>query len=216
METDAVLNDGLVFLSANEQAAATWLPPGAKESVGLLTVLRNLPTWALAASLVHGFQALRAFALTERLRPKQPHYYLASVGAHPDFQGLGLGSSLLDAMMPRIDAEGLPSYLLSSNARNLPLYESYGYRVLEELPLPHGGPLRLRLPAREHRQYRRLPLRQRGTLHHQPVHHHRRRGLLAPFLQPPTSLPPLRIERLKFRRSCFASDAACLSTLVNS
>jgi ribosomal protein S18 acetylase RimI-like enzyme len=141
METDAFMDAGLVFLSANQQAAATWLPPGAKESVGPLTVLRNLPTWAAASNPVRAFHALRALAMTEAKRPQQPHYYLGSVGAHPDFQGQGLGSALLDEMMPRIDEEGVPSYLLSSNARNLPLYQRYGYRILEELQIPHDGPV---------------------------------------------------------------------------
>ena len=141
MEADTFLKQGLVLLTENEQAATTWMPPGVKESLSPLTVLRNLPAWFLASGPLRSLQGLRAFVATERKHPKEPHYYLASVGVEPASQGQGFGSALLEEMMPRIDAEKMPSYLLSSNERNLPLYERFGYQVVEEMQIPHGGPL---------------------------------------------------------------------------
>ncbi len=141
MEAGNFLKRGMVLLTENEQAAATWLPPGAKEPFCPLTVLRSFPTWFLAAGPLRSLQAVRSFVATERKHPKEPHYYLGSVGVAPEIQGQGFGSALLAEMMPRIDAEGAPSYLLSSNDRNVPLYERFGYQVIEEMRIPHGGPL---------------------------------------------------------------------------
>lgn len=47
---------------------------------------------------------------------------------------------MLQPMMERLDAERLPSYLESSKERNVPLYERHGYKVVERVNLPHGGP----------------------------------------------------------------------------
>jgi len=33
-----------------------------------------------------------------------------------------------------------PAYLESSNQRDLPLYERFGFKVIQELSLPDGGP----------------------------------------------------------------------------
>ena len=141
MELENFLRDGLVFCDAERRSAATWLPPGVKESFSPATVLRRIPAWLMASGPIRAFHALRSFGMTERLHPSEPHYYLGSVGVEPDAQGRGLGSALIEAMIPRIDADALPSYLLSSNERNLPLYERYGYVVIEEIQLPHGGPV---------------------------------------------------------------------------
>jgi hypothetical protein len=43
-------------------------------------------------------------------------------------------------VLARLDAEGLPAYLESSNARNLTLYWRHGFRVREELRLAPRGP----------------------------------------------------------------------------
>jgi hypothetical protein len=39
-------------------------------------------------------------------------------------------------MFARIDREGLPCYLETENEKNLPMYQRYGFRVLEESQLP--------------------------------------------------------------------------------
>ncbi len=140
MEAEFFLRRGLVWLSAEQQGAATWLAPGVPASLRLRTVARHLPAWLAAGGPWHAVHVLRAFALTERKHPKEPHYYLGSIGVEPAAQGQGLGGSLIEAMTERIDAEGMPTYLLSSNARNVPLYERHGFRVTEALKIPHGGP----------------------------------------------------------------------------
>lgn len=52
------------------------------------------------------------------------------IGADPSRQGQGLGSALLKEGLKRCDADGVIAYLESSNPKNIPLYERYGFEVI--------------------------------------------------------------------------------------
>jgi GNAT superfamily N-acetyltransferase len=86
----------------------------------------------------------------ERHHPHVPHWYLAVLGTDPPRQGCGVGSSLLEPVLSRCDAEGLPAYLESSKERNVPFYARHGFEVTKTIDLPGGGP-RLWLMWREPR-----------------------------------------------------------------
>ena len=76
----------------------------------------------------------------EKLLPEQPHWYLQSIGTDPDFQRRGLASALLTPVLERCDAERMPAYLETLKARNVAIYERFGFRVTGEIDLPLGGP----------------------------------------------------------------------------
>ena len=100
-----------------------------------------IPTIVSFAGL-GGLSRIDAFRKSiDKHHPKdRSHFYLMSIGVDPRFQGQGLGSALLDATLATIDAKGLPTYLESSNEKNLPLYKRHGYHVTSEFqPLP-GAP----------------------------------------------------------------------------
>jgi GNAT superfamily N-acetyltransferase len=80
----------------------------------------------------------RGLLALEARHPAQPHLYLAAIGVRPELQGRGLGSALLGPGLAYADEHGLPAYLESSNARNVPLYERHGFTVTGEHHLPHG------------------------------------------------------------------------------
>lgn len=73
--------------------------------------------------------------------PKEPHWYLAVIGADPAARGQGHGAALLRSGLAKADAAGLPVYLESSKPDNLPFYEHFGFTVLGEAQLPGGGPV---------------------------------------------------------------------------
>ncbi|WP_184348376.1 GNAT family N-acetyltransferase [Streptomyces olivoverticillatus] len=73
--------------------------------------------------------------------PQEPHWSLALLGADPAAQGQGHGAALLRSGLAKADAVGLPVYLESSKASNLPFYEHFGFTVREELQLPEDGPM---------------------------------------------------------------------------
>lgn len=118
---------------------ALWIPPGRPE-------LRpedekRLPS-LLAEQLGDGAaRALETFERFEAAHPeREPHYYLSLLGTNPDHSGKGLGIGLLADGLARIDAEGMPAFLESSNPINTPRYERLGFAVCGEFDLPDDGP----------------------------------------------------------------------------
>ena len=65
------------------------------------------------------------------------YWLLQFLGVDPDHQGKGYASTLLKAMLSRIDEEHLPCYLDTEEAENVPLYQRYGFRVVKELTIPN-------------------------------------------------------------------------------
>jgi len=117
--------------------AAMWAPPG-KWKQPWTTLLRTAPLFLrVVGSRVR--PAMRFMSLVERSHPKEPHYYLGTLGTDPHFQRSGVGSALLQPVLERCDAEGVPAYLESSKDVNVPYYRRHGFEVTRELTVP-GGP----------------------------------------------------------------------------
>ena len=73
--------------------------------------------------------------------PHEPHWYLNVVSTIPEHQGRGLGTTVLQPVLERCDADGARAYLESSNPRNLTLYRRNGFVDAGEIPLPDGPSL---------------------------------------------------------------------------
>jgi GNAT superfamily N-acetyltransferase len=77
-------------------------------------------------------------AMMEAAHPTAPHWYLGAVATLPEKQGRGLGAAILAPVLEDCDREGVPSYLESSNARNLPFYFRQGWLQTGEIEIPDG------------------------------------------------------------------------------
>ena len=75
----------------------------------------------------------------EKHHPHDDHYYLAFVAVAPRFQGMGLGSAVLEATLKRADETHMPAYLENSNPKNTRLYERAGF-VTQKNISPNGAP----------------------------------------------------------------------------
>lgn len=116
---------GSAYIAGDGAAAALWLPPGVEgdsETIGGLVAASTAPE--RLALLGQVGDAMREY------HPHEPHWYLPLIGVDPAHQGRGLGSLLLKAALRRCDADGVAAYLESSNPKNVPLYERYGFEVL--------------------------------------------------------------------------------------
>jgi len=71
--------------------------------------------------------------------PAESHWYLGVIATRPERQGQGLGTELLHTSLARVDEQGLPAYLESSNPRNVSLYLRHGFVPIGEIELD-GGP----------------------------------------------------------------------------
>ena len=109
-------------------AAALWIPPGGTE----LTHDEEARLETMLADDV--LELLDRF---EQAHPRErPHYYLSLLGTRPDRRGEGLGMGLLAGCLALFDAEGVPTYLESSNPANDERYEAIGYRKIGSFTTP--------------------------------------------------------------------------------
>lgn len=123
---DLALRDGAPI------GAAMWDPPG-----------HRLTPWMQVRAIPGFVQSLRGRLRRGQIledtfrkcRPDEPHWYLGTIGAA--VPGLGVGTALLQAGVGRVVG---PAYLESSNRANLPLYERFGFEVVDEITLPQDGP----------------------------------------------------------------------------
>ena len=130
---------GGCYVAEGYAGAAIWAPAGKPLPTvvrGMLTMLPVMPY--VIANMRTTFQLL---ALIESKHPREPHWYLASLGTAVEQQGKGVGGALMRPVLEHCDAEGIPCYLESSKERNLPFYRRHGFEVVEEVPLPGDGPL---------------------------------------------------------------------------
>ena len=121
----ASLDHGTAWLADDGGAAAMWLPPGVHaDRDTMLAVVAELgreekmPVLGQVGDLMAPYH------------PEEPHWYLAMIGVDPARQGRGLGSAILKESLKRCDEDGVVAYLESSNPKNVPLYERYGFEVM--------------------------------------------------------------------------------------
>jgi GNAT superfamily N-acetyltransferase len=118
-------------------AASVWIPPGGTE----LTAEEEASLGPMLEGRI-GSRAAEVLTLFERMEHAHPdgppHYYLSLLGTHPDHRGKGLGMALLADSLAKIDLEGAPAYLESSNPENDPRYERLGFVRIGEFERPDG------------------------------------------------------------------------------
>lgn len=121
------------------EGIAVWLP----SEKSFMTMWRGFLSGGLSLILQIGMSMFLKHAsiydyvisMHKRLAPS-PHAYLSVLGVNPEQQGKGHASKLLNAMFNRIDQEQLPCYLETNNEKNVPIYQNFGFKVLEEAQLP--------------------------------------------------------------------------------
>ncbi len=121
------------------EAAALWRPPDAWH-VPYWQYVTNGPTF-LRVFGTNTMRVIAAMDRMERIHPREPHWYLQSIGTDPDFQGKGYGGVLMRYRLAQVDAARLPAYLESSKESNIPIYRSFGFEVTGEIRLPQGPTL---------------------------------------------------------------------------
>jgi ribosomal protein S18 acetylase RimI-like enzyme len=67
------------------------------------------------------------------------HWYLSCLGVDPARQSQGVGGSLLQPILTRAAAEGVPCYLETTQPRAVPFYRKHGFEVLVEDNEPTSG-----------------------------------------------------------------------------
>jgi ribosomal protein S18 acetylase RimI-like enzyme len=139
---EAAFPDGQIERPAGGGGAAVWLQ---SENLGpqpLQREIRALPMLLNAAGFGRFGRLMKLREAMDAQHPmERPHDYLWFLGVHPDAQGRGLGSTLLQAKTERLDAAGRCGFLETATPRNLPLYQRHGFEVVAEYRPASDGPL---------------------------------------------------------------------------
>lgn len=127
---------GTAYYIDGYAGAALWLPPDTHPNEDALI--------ALLQGTVADQQQEAVFALLEqmdRYHPSEPHWYLPLIGVDPSQQGKGYGSALMQHALARCDYDHRLAYLESTNPRNIPLYERYGFESLGTIEVRSSPPI---------------------------------------------------------------------------
>lgn len=146
---DALLSDswrhGEVYVTDDGAGVACWLPPGRVH----MTTFRQLRAGMLSVPLRFGptgFRRLLAYdaigRAMHRAQAPMPHWYLAAIGVAPERQGQGVAGTLMQPVLQRADAAGLPCYLETHRELNVRIYEKHGFNLLRRAaPRGHQIPI---------------------------------------------------------------------------
>ena len=125
---------GKVFMSDDRQACALILYPDKKKTT-FKSVWLDIKLILFCIGLQNLKKTLRREALIKKIHPAEPITYLWFIGVHPDFQGQGLGSTLLNELIQASNAQKRPIYLETSTRKNLPWYQKLGFTQYHALDL---------------------------------------------------------------------------------
>lgn len=139
-----VLQHGLKYgnitaISDDINALLLWFPP----DTGCFNTIPQIQCGALNLPFQIGFKSfMRSFAyneVSEKLHNKhmkKTDYYLYVLAVRPEQQGKGYSSVLMRHFLNRIDFSKNRIYLETSNEKNIPIYEHFGFKIIAEIAMP--------------------------------------------------------------------------------
>ena len=127
---------GVVETDENGRSAAIWMPPGST----FIPTHRFMRTPFVQSPFRLGLRGIWRFmrlgAPMESAHKRQmpgPHWYLMTLGVHPDLQGQGVGSALLESGHAHATADDVPCYLETATEYDVAYYSKRGYEEGEKL-----------------------------------------------------------------------------------
>ncbi|MDQ6732325.1 MAG: GNAT family N-acetyltransferase [Actinomycetota bacterium] len=134
---NAAADAGVVWEAGDAQGAAVWVPPD------------RSPPWeqhpwnqpqitALTNDAGHRYDTF--WTWVDFHSPDEPLWQLDSIAVEPAVQGHGIGTALITAGLDQARADGLGAFLSTGTPGNVSVYQRCGFRVIEDLDAPGGGP----------------------------------------------------------------------------
>jgi ribosomal protein S18 acetylase RimI-like enzyme len=138
------LRYGDVYTTQALEGVACWLPPG--NTSPLFSRLARIGIRDARLGLELGWAGFRRYtvmqayndAVHKQCVPGQ-HWYLWAIGVDPPYQNQGIGAMLMQPVLARAEAHGLPCYLETSTERNVVFYKKYGFTVVSEGAVPKSS-----------------------------------------------------------------------------
>lgn len=125
---------GDVFLSNDEKACALVLYPDKKKTT-FRSILLDAKLIISCVGVKNIRRTLDRETKIKQVQVKDRMYYLWFIGVNPEYQNTGIGTGLLKEVINDSQIQNRPIYLETSTLKNLPWYESQGFKVYHELDL---------------------------------------------------------------------------------
>ncbi|MDR6196316.1 GNAT family N-acetyltransferase [Siphonobacter sp. SORGH_AS_0500] len=127
---DYGIRHGKVFSTPQQEGVAIWKRYPAKGDFLRDSLLSLQLVSQLGLAPIP--RILKTEAYVEKQRSQYPYLYLWMLGVHPQFQGKGFASSLLDPLLLEAQNEEIPVLLETSTLQNVSLYQHKGFEVYHE------------------------------------------------------------------------------------
>lgn len=128
--------------SPNFEGVSVWLPSDRVD----MTLWRGLRSGGLSIiihlgvrSTINQLNDSDFICSVHKRHIDSPHWYLYLLGVDPALRGQGYASKLVKPVLVRTERKGMACWLDNTNENNLPLYQHYGFRVIEEYEIPRTG-----------------------------------------------------------------------------
>ncbi|WP_052261416.1 GNAT family N-acetyltransferase [Ruegeria sp. ANG-S4] len=130
------IDAGTAFVTDGLRAASLWLQPGIEPDGDTIEgILEETVRPEISDDLN------KMFELMDAHHPEETHWYLPMIAADPRFLGLGHGAAILKHALRTCDETETLVYLESSNARNISLYERFGFETIGEIAPGEAPPM---------------------------------------------------------------------------
>ena len=136
------------------------------EGIALLITLKSLPRtlgmliqngglsllFKFPIKTIQSMNAYEKFAavIHSRIAPF-PHWYLHNIAVQKPFRRKGFAGKLIKPILTELEKREIPCYLETQNPANVPIYEHYGFKVINISKIPGTGGVKnwamLRVPG---------------------------------------------------------------------
>lgn len=138
------LKFGEVYASSATLEGVIAFVPGEKADMTFGRIIRS---GSLGAAMRMGQRAGKRMTPIGEVLPKERlsfmgasgYLYLFVLGVSPAHQRKGIGARLIEAIISKSNATGLPIYLETETRENVAYYERFGFQMLKRIELPEYG-----------------------------------------------------------------------------
>ncbi len=135
---EGLITLGTVWEADRGLGATVWIPPD--KANAWEQAQRNQPR--IHALTEDGGRRYDAFwEWVESKIPAEPLCHLDSIGVEPGAQGRRIGSALIEFGLARARNDRVGVFLETGTPRNVPYYQRFGFRIVDNAEAPDGGPL---------------------------------------------------------------------------
>jgi GNAT superfamily N-acetyltransferase len=145
---EAVIRIGLlsgeVYTTPSMDSLAIWTSPENNQFTFTMMLQSGLLKAILSMGLGPAVRFFRSSNYLEKFHKEaisRPHWILVFLGVEPSQQGKGIGGELIQPVLTRADAEGVPCYVESADERNHSFYKRHGFQIVRQSQVPQGAPM---------------------------------------------------------------------------